>query len=187
MTSSRCWRTPAATSAPELARRCSRAISRAPAPTPQAFDHAAHALSAQRNLKILGLFSRLARRDGKPRYLDLLPRVWGHLPRDLDHPALAPLAAWSRGTCRRPTPAVRPDRSGGMRPQAAMIFAAGLGTRMGALTRDRPKPLIEVGGRPLLDHALALARAAGSRGSSSTATRMPRDARASRRGSRPRR
>jgi N-acetyl-alpha-D-muramate 1-phosphate uridylyltransferase len=42
----------------------------------------------------------------------------------------------------------------------AMIFAAGLGTRMGALTRDRPKPLLPVAGRPLLDHALAIARAA---------------------------
>jgi MurNAc alpha-1-phosphate uridylyltransferase len=48
-----------------------------------------------------------------------------------------------------------------MTPQAVMIFAAGLGTRMGALTRDRPKPLIEVAGRPLIDHALALAHAAG--------------------------
>ena len=48
-------------------------------------------------------------------------------------------------------------------PQAVMIFAAGLGTRMGALTRDRPKPLIEVAGRPLIDHALALVRAAGIR------------------------
>lgn len=46
-------------------------------------------------------------------------------------------------------------------PDALMLFAAGLGTRMGALTRTRPKPLIEVAGRSLLDHALALAEGAG--------------------------
>jgi len=40
-----------------------------------------------------------------------------------------------------------------------MFFAAGLGTRMGALTRDRPKPLIEVAGAPLIDHALTHAQA----------------------------
>jgi len=44
-----------------------------------------------------------------------------------------------------------------------MLFAAGFGTRMGALTRERPKPLIEVAGRPLLDHALDVADAAGVR------------------------
>jgi MurNAc alpha-1-phosphate uridylyltransferase len=46
-------------------------------------------------------------------------------------------------------------------PDALMLFAAGFGTRMGVLTRHRPKPLIEVAGRPLLDHALDLARGAG--------------------------
>jgi MurNAc alpha-1-phosphate uridylyltransferase len=47
------------------------------------------------------------------------------------------------------------------RPDTLMIFAAGRGTRMGALTETRPKPLIEVAGMPLIDHALALAAAAG--------------------------
>ncbi len=42
-----------------------------------------------------------------------------------------------------------------------MLFAAGFGTRMGALTANRPKPLIEVAGKPLIDHALALAETAG--------------------------
>jgi N-acetylmuramate 1-kinase len=61
---------------------------------PQAFRAAYALLGAQRNAKILGLFSRLARRDGKPAYLALLPRVAGHLKRDLEHPVLAPLRAW---------------------------------------------------------------------------------------------
>ncbi len=47
-------------------------------------------------------------------------------------------------------------------PDAVMLFAAGFGTRMGALTKDRPKPLIEVAGRPLIDHALALVDAVHS-------------------------
>jgi N-acetyl-alpha-D-muramate 1-phosphate uridylyltransferase len=47
------------------------------------------------------------------------------------------------------------------RPRAVMMFAAGFGTRMGALTRDRPKPLIPVAGVPLIDHTLRLIQEAG--------------------------
>ena len=46
-------------------------------------------------------------------------------------------------------------------PPPLMLFAAGFGTRMGALTATRPKPLIPVAGKPLIDHALTLADAAG--------------------------
>ena len=60
----------------------------------EAFRTAYAILGAQRNCKILGLFSRLAIRDGKSAYLDLQDRVLGHLKRDLNHPALATLAAW---------------------------------------------------------------------------------------------
>lgn len=63
------------------------------------FDRAAFladyaVLGAQRNAKIVGIFVRLCRRDGKPRYLGMIPRVWAAMERDLAHPALAPVAAW---------------------------------------------------------------------------------------------
>lgn len=58
------------------------------------FDAAYHILGAQRNAKIVGIFTRLWRRDGKPRYPAMCPRVWRYLNRDLDHPALAPVKTW---------------------------------------------------------------------------------------------
>lgn len=48
-------------------------------------------LAAQRNAKILGIFARLAKRDNKPRYLDLLPRVEDHFRRDLQRPGMEKL------------------------------------------------------------------------------------------------
>ena len=58
-------------------------------------DRAAYALlGAQRNAKILGIFTRLWKRDGKPRYLAFQPRMWAYMERDLEHPALAPVKAW---------------------------------------------------------------------------------------------
>ncbi len=60
------------------------------------FARAYATLAAQRASKILGIFARLERRDGKPQYLRHLPRVWAYLQRSLAHPALAPLNAWYR-------------------------------------------------------------------------------------------
>src|SRR5690606_21370690 len=51
-------------------------------------------LGAQRNAKIVGIFARLWLRDGKPRYLPMIPRVWAAMERDLRHPALEPVAEW---------------------------------------------------------------------------------------------
>ncbi len=58
------------------------------------FLNAYHVLGAQRNAKILGIFTRLWKRDGKSRYPALCPRVWAYLERDLAQPVLAPVARW---------------------------------------------------------------------------------------------
>lgn len=51
-------------------------------------------LGAQRNTKIIGIFTRLFVRDGKERYLGFLPRMWGLLEKDLRHPDLDPVKTW---------------------------------------------------------------------------------------------
>jgi N-acetylmuramate 1-kinase len=58
------------------------------------FRRAAAILAAQRNAKIIGIFTRLWRRDGKPGYLPHIPRVWRLLDEDLREPALGPIARW---------------------------------------------------------------------------------------------
>ncbi len=74
---------------------------------PEAFRLAYATLGAQRNLKIIGIFTRLWKRDGKPAYLDHLPRLWTHLARDLAHPALAPLKRWVTANLPEPTADIR--------------------------------------------------------------------------------
>jgi N-acetylmuramate 1-kinase len=59
-----------------------------------AFETAYWALAAQRNTRILGVFTRLWKRDGKRHYTSFQPRMWGLLERNLAHPALAPVKAW---------------------------------------------------------------------------------------------
>jgi hypothetical protein len=49
-------------------------------------------VGAQRNLRILGIFARLASQNGKPQYLQFIPRVWRYLMQDLSHPALSNLS-----------------------------------------------------------------------------------------------
>ncbi len=71
-----------------------------------AFMRAYHVLGAQRNAKIIGIFTRLWKRDGKERYPALCPRVWRYLERDLAHPELSPVAAWFEANI---PPALRGD------------------------------------------------------------------------------
>jgi aminoglycoside/choline kinase family phosphotransferase len=51
-------------------------------------------MAAQRHARIIGLFVRLLRRDGKPEYLPHLPRVWRMFEQALRHPAVEPLRLW---------------------------------------------------------------------------------------------
>ena len=78
----------------------------------EAFAAAYAILGAQRATKILGIFARLDKRDGKPEYLRHLPRIERYLARNLAHPLLRPLGLWYQNDLPRalgPPPAAQPD------------------------------------------------------------------------------
>ena len=81
------------------------------APVADTFEADYAALGAQRNAKIIGIFARLWKRDGKPRYLGMIPRVWEAMERDLRHEALAPVARWFDANV---PPETRERRGGGL-------------------------------------------------------------------------
>ena len=60
----------------------------------ETFERAYWALAAQRNTRILGVFTRLWKRDNKPHYTQFQPRMWGLLERDLAQPGLEPVREW---------------------------------------------------------------------------------------------
>jgi N-acetylmuramate 1-kinase len=72
----------------------------------QNFQHAMAVWGAQRALRILGVFARLARRSGKTGYLKLIPRVWNHLQVNLRHPQLSDLKRICDQMIAAPTPAL---------------------------------------------------------------------------------
>jgi N-acetylmuramate 1-kinase len=81
--------------APDLAAAMrARYLAAFPALDRDAFARSFAALGAQRHCKVIGIFTRLDRRDRKPRYLAHIPRLWRLIEEDLREPALAPVKAW---------------------------------------------------------------------------------------------
>jgi aminoglycoside/choline kinase family phosphotransferase len=95
-------------------RMIARYLDAFPALDRDAFRASYAVMGAQRSAKIVGIFTRLDRRDGKAVYLEHIPRVWRWLEGDLRHPALADLRAWF--DCELPAGTrVTPAATGGAR------------------------------------------------------------------------
>lgn len=75
----------------DLARKCLIRFAENTGQAAEDLEQSAAILAVQRNLRILGIFARLSRLHNKPHYIDLVPRVWGMLQRDLEQPAFTPI------------------------------------------------------------------------------------------------
>ncbi len=85
---------PAAIETVEVDRYCREVAAHEPDFDAAGFRALYAIFGAQRNTRLVGLWVRLLKRDGKPGYLQHMARTWDYLARNLRHPALADLAAW---------------------------------------------------------------------------------------------
>lgn len=76
------------------ARMKDRYLARMPGLDRAAFEASWAVMAAQRHAKVIGIFTRLCKRDGKPQYLEHIPRVWRLLDAACAHPALAGIKDW---------------------------------------------------------------------------------------------
>lgn len=90
----------------EIRQECTRFYCELSGMSENVLDYALSLCGAQRNLRIIGVFARLAIRDGKHQYLQLLPRVWHHLRHDLSHPSLVELKNIIISALPPPSPSV---------------------------------------------------------------------------------
>jgi len=89
---------------PDVASTAKKRFAEATGRDPVALETAFATIGLQRNLRILGVFARLAIEGGKPHYIDFIPRVWRHVMACLSHPSLSRIAETVTEDLPEPTP-----------------------------------------------------------------------------------
>ncbi|MBR2299421.1 MAG: phosphotransferase [Alphaproteobacteria bacterium] len=121
------------------------------------FDDSYAFFSMFRHMRVLGRFTILGYVNGKPQYLTFVPHLWQMLEKTLQYPKFEKIKAWVDKVLP-PQKRIIPQR----KPVTeAMILAAGRGVRMRELTNNKPKPLIEVGSKALIDYNFDRVKNAG--------------------------
>ncbi len=123
----------------------------------QNFNDSYAFLSMFRHMRVLGRFTILAFINNKPQYLKFVPHLWNMLEKTLQYPKFQNIKNWLDKTLPekdRIIPQKKPISE-------AILLAAGRGIRMRELTNDKPKPLINVGSKALIDYNFERIKNAG--------------------------